>query len=85
MNVHSGRRPWFSKFRNALTQCKTLDEIEDLLRWRVQRWRGDAAAPLEDNDTPNDDEDKDSDRRGEVAASDIHDGEVASLDTSFML
>lgn len=31
-------------------QCKTLDDIEDLLRRRVQRWRGAAAAPLEDGD-----------------------------------
>ncbi|KAK7044506.1 FMN-linked oxidoreductase [Favolaschia claudopus] len=40
VNFQSHRRPWFRKFRAALTACKTLDEIERLLRVQVERWRG---------------------------------------------
>ncbi|KAI0686182.1 dihydrouridine synthase-domain-containing protein [Earliella scabrosa] len=35
-----GRRPWFNKFRAALRQCGSVDDVERLLRVRVQRWRG---------------------------------------------
>ncbi|KAA1472499.1 FMN-linked oxidoreductase [Dentipellis sp. KUC8613] len=51
-----GRRPWFHKFRSTLSQCKDVDEIDNLLRGRVQRWRGAIAASL-DNDTDTDMED----------------------------
>lgn len=34
-----GRRPWFNKFRAALNGCKTVDDIDAVLR-KVQRWRG---------------------------------------------
>ena len=40
----SGRRPWFNKFRATLGRCQTVDEIERLLRVKVQRWGG--LAPL---------------------------------------
>ncbi|KAF9225882.1 FMN-linked oxidoreductase [Gyrodon lividus] len=36
------RRPWYSKFRLALNNCKNLDDIEILLRGKVSRWRGKA-------------------------------------------
>ncbi|OCH85831.1 FMN-linked oxidoreductase [Obba rivulosa] len=35
-----GRRPWFNKFRVALNNCRTVDDIDHLLRLKVQRWRG---------------------------------------------
>ncbi|KAI0712809.1 FMN-linked oxidoreductase [Cerioporus squamosus] len=39
------RRPWYNKFRAALGRCESVDEIERLLRVKVQRWRG--LAPLD--------------------------------------
>jgi tRNA-dihydrouridine synthase 1 len=38
--LRSGRRTWFSKFRAALAATTTLDAIESLLRFKVERWRG---------------------------------------------
>ncbi|TFK73532.1 FMN-linked oxidoreductase [Pluteus cervinus] len=40
-----GRRPWFTKFRTALSNTSSIDEIEHLLLNRVQRWRGRSPAP----------------------------------------
>lgn len=59
-------------------QCKTLDDIEDLLRRRVQRWRGAAAAPLGESDTLDlsEDDDKESRKR---AATNILVEDVMSL------
>ncbi|KAJ4490156.1 t-diRNAhydrouridine synthase [Lentinula aciculospora] len=34
------RRPWSNKLRSALNACTNLDDIEHLLRIKVQRWRG---------------------------------------------
>ncbi|KAF9233416.1 FMN-linked oxidoreductase [Melanogaster broomeanus] len=34
------RRPWYSKFRLALNNCESVDDIETLLRGKVSRWRG---------------------------------------------
>ena len=36
----SGRRPWFPKFRAALKAGDTIDSIEFLLRYKVEKWRG---------------------------------------------
>ena len=44
---HSRRRSWFPKFRTALADCRTQDEMEFLLRSKVQRWRGRPAIPAE--------------------------------------
>ncbi|KAI0628452.1 FMN-linked oxidoreductase [Trametes polyzona] len=49
-----GRRPWFNKFRAALGQCASVDDIERLLRVKVQRWRG--LAPLRAGEEEDDDE-----------------------------
>ncbi|KAI8968816.1 FMN-linked oxidoreductase [Trametes punicea] len=35
-----GRKPWFNKFRAALGRCSTIEQIERLMRVKVQRWRG---------------------------------------------
>ncbi|KAL6302680.1 FMN-linked oxidoreductase [Sparassis latifolia] len=43
-----GRRPWFNKFRTALNRCQSVDDIERLLRVKVQRWRGVAPFPGDD-------------------------------------
>lgn len=40
---HSSRRPWYPKFRIAINDCHSVDEIEILLCGRVNRWRGKAA------------------------------------------
>lgn len=40
VDLQCARRPWFSKFRNALTECSTIEDINHLLRVKVQRWRG---------------------------------------------
>ncbi|KAI0764279.1 FMN-linked oxidoreductase [Trametes elegans] len=50
-----GRRPWFTKFRATLCRCESVDDIERLLRVRVQRWRG--LEPLVDGDEIEQDED----------------------------
>ncbi|KAG5716092.1 tRNA-dihydrouridine synthase 1-like [Termitomyces sp. T112] len=34
------RRPWFQKFRSALGTTKSMEEMDILLRIKVQRWRG---------------------------------------------
>ena len=39
----SSRRPWYNKFRAALSACEGVDDIEHLLRTKVTRWRGKAA------------------------------------------
>jgi len=36
------RRPWYPHFRAALNHSQTIDEIENLLRGKVLRWRGKA-------------------------------------------
>ncbi|KAF8549135.1 FMN-linked oxidoreductase [Imleria badia] len=36
-------RPWYSKFRLALNECQSVDDIEVLLCRRVSRWRGKAS------------------------------------------
>lgn len=38
-NSCSGRCPWFQKFRTALGRTKSLEEIEALVRVKVERWR----------------------------------------------
>ncbi|KAG6831847.1 hypothetical protein H0H87_003646 [Tephrocybe sp. NHM501043] len=38
--INSGRRPWFQKFRSALSATKSLEDMDALLRTRVERWRG---------------------------------------------
>ncbi|OJA11378.1 hypothetical protein AZE42_05160 [Rhizopogon vesiculosus] len=37
------RRPWYNKFRAALSACEGVDDVEHLLRTKVTRWRGRAA------------------------------------------
>ncbi|KAG5350155.1 hypothetical protein C0989_012479, partial [Termitomyces sp. Mn162] len=38
--IYSKRRPWFQKFRSALGTTKSMEEMDILLRIKVQRWRG---------------------------------------------
>lgn len=35
-----GRRPWFPKFRTALAATDSLEAMQRLLRFKVERWRG---------------------------------------------
>lgn len=46
-----GRRPWFTKFRSTLTKCRSVDEIDNLVRTRVQKWRGLKPILYDDSDT----------------------------------
>ncbi|KAI0364839.1 FMN-linked oxidoreductase [Pilatotrama ljubarskyi] len=50
-----GRRPWYNKFRATLGRCESIEDIERLLRVKVQRWRG-----LEPLDADGSEEDEDS-------------------------
>ena len=59
---HSGRRPWFNKFRGVLAKCESVDAIETLLRVKVQRWR--ELPPLSDVDVDDDLEGSDTDESG---------------------
>ncbi|KAJ7167420.1 t-diRNAhydrouridine synthase [Mycena crocata] len=43
------RRPWYRKFRPALGACKTIDEIDALLRFKVERWRGTVPRRVKDD------------------------------------
>jgi len=40
------RRPWYSKFRLALNECQSVDDVEVLLCRKVRCWRGKAAVVL---------------------------------------
>ncbi|KAI6040926.1 FMN-linked oxidoreductase, partial [Pisolithus marmoratus] len=40
------RRPWYPKFRSAISECQSIRDIEDLLHRGVTRWRGKAAKVL---------------------------------------
>ncbi|KAF7316264.1 FMN-linked oxidoreductase [Mycena indigotica] len=44
------RRPWYTKFRTTLANCRSLEEIEVLLQNKVQRWRG--LRPEDDEEQP---------------------------------
>ncbi|KAJ3837626.1 FMN-linked oxidoreductase [Lentinula raphanica] len=50
------RRPWSKKLRASLNTCKTLDDIEHLLRVKVQRWRGMLDHPSQEVDSEDGDE-----------------------------
>lgn len=36
----SGKKSWLPRFREALAAASSLDAIENLLRFKVERWRG---------------------------------------------
>ncbi|KAI0762936.1 FMN-linked oxidoreductase [Fomes fomentarius] len=55
-----GRRPWYNRFRATLGKCETVDEIERILRVKVQRWRGLPPLMEEDDDDDAADEDEGS-------------------------
>ncbi|KAF8627332.1 hypothetical protein AX15_004406 [Amanita polypyramis BW_CC] len=40
IDFQCSRRPWFNKFRSALSATASIEEIEHLLRVKVRRWRG---------------------------------------------
>ncbi|KAF5371731.1 hypothetical protein D9758_003440 [Tetrapyrgos nigripes] len=62
VDFQRSRRPWYTKFRSALGDCTTLEEIEYLLCRKVERWRG--RSPRKS--FQNDDEDDRGDSRGRV-------------------
>ncbi|KAJ7126236.1 FMN-linked oxidoreductase [Mycena epipterygia] len=51
------RRPWYCKFRPALSACKTIDDVDRLLRIKIERWRGKTPRLLADFDEDHSDED----------------------------
>jgi tRNA-dihydrouridine synthase 1 len=54
VRLASGRRPWFPKFRTALAATDSLEALERLLRFKVERWRG--RPPRTMDSTENNDE-----------------------------
>lgn len=40
LDFQCSRRPWFNKFRGALCSTASVEEVEHLLRVKVERWRG---------------------------------------------
>ncbi|KAI6168346.1 FMN-linked oxidoreductase [Pisolithus thermaeus] len=44
------RRPWYPKFRGAISECQSIGDIENLLHRRVARWRGKTAKVLDTKD-----------------------------------
>jgi len=54
----SSRRAWTSKFLRALTSCRTIEDVDKLLRVKTQRWRGKPLIPRDTDDTEEDSEDE---------------------------
>jgi len=50
-----------SKFLRALTACRTIEEVDELLRVKTQRWRGKPLIPRYRDDVEEDSEDEDRD------------------------
>jgi len=57
-----------SKFLRALTACRTIEEIDKLLRVKTQRWRGKPLIPRDADGVEEDNEDE------ERIEGDGHDG-----------
>jgi len=56
------------KFLRALTACRTIEEVDKLLRVKTQRWRGKPLIPRDADDVEEDSEDE------ERIEGDGHDG-----------
>jgi len=54
------RRTWMPKFLRALTSCRTIEEVDKLLRVKTQRWRGKPLIPRDAGDTEEDSEDEET-------------------------
>ena len=57
-----------SKFLRALTACRTIEEVDKLLRVKTQRWRGKPSIPRYIDEVEEDSEDED------MASGDGYDG-----------
>ena len=55
-----------SKFLRALTACRTIEEVEKLLRIKTQRWRGRPLLILRDAGDVEEDESGDKEGSGDV-------------------
>jgi len=47
-----------SKFLHALTACRTIEEVDKLLRVKTQRWRGKPLIGRDEDDVEEDSEDE---------------------------
>lgn len=54
----SSQRTWMTKFLRALTACRTIEEIDKLLKVKTQRWRGKPLIPQDADDIEEDSEDE---------------------------
>jgi hypothetical protein len=54
----SSQRTWMSKFLRTLTACRTIEEIDKLLKVKTQRWRGKPLIPQDVDDVEEDSEDE---------------------------
>jgi tRNA-dihydrouridine synthase 1 len=43
---NSARKSWYPHFRTSLSHTQTIDEIENLLRRKVAKWRGKAGVRI---------------------------------------
>jgi len=56
-----------SKFLHALTSCRTIDEVDKLLRVKTQRWRGKQLIPRNVADVEEDSEGEEGVLAGEYS------------------
>ncbi|KAF9648435.1 FMN-linked oxidoreductase [Thelephora ganbajun] len=56
VDFQCSRRTWISKFIRALTACRTIEEVDKLLRVKTQRWRGKSPLPRDAVDVEEDSE-----------------------------
>ncbi|KAG6812188.1 hypothetical protein H0H92_003993 [Tricholoma furcatifolium] len=73
------RRPWFQKFRSALNSTNSLEDLDVLLRFKVERWRG---RPIHGWDVDDDDDDDHKTGSASEAREEDHD---EPIDLSLML
>ncbi|KDR79990.1 hypothetical protein GALMADRAFT_242180 [Galerina marginata CBS 339.88] len=65
------RRPWFRKFRVALGMAKSVDDIESLLAFKVERWRGRPPRNTHHDNPPGELTDEDTDHENGVDDEDL--------------
>ncbi|KAK0203736.1 FMN-linked oxidoreductase [Desarmillaria ectypa] len=53
VDFQCGRKPWYQKFCAALGTCYDIDDVERMLRIKVERWRG---KPIRSDNVPEVDE-----------------------------
>jgi len=62
------RKPWYTKFRVAINQTESIEDIESLLLTKVNRWRGKAGRikPTNDNNSEDTEQEEQLDPKGKL-------------------